>query len=194
MIKRDSEGVARVYRQTKDDWVPLDSVLLAILGYAYSSGYLGSSLFLELEWKNKDLKELPHVFKVRAIQDFEILEDNENLLVLEVGDFRTVLAEEGMLYEPYSIRVPKFLFTGKRDEIKNFLKGYVLGYYTNELVTEFETEETITLRVKGIVLWEDLQRLCSEGNIPYVATEAGYRITFTDKEMNRWFLEQRNFS
>ena len=145
----------------------LTETFLGVLGYCMTSGYFGSSLWLELYWNSRVGSQIKNRIKTYLQEAFSIINDSEETLSFYIRDLRSYIQEYGLDYSVFDAVVPSFLLEDYADQTKAFLKGTVLG-------SGISSESGITVACRSFSIFKSMVDLCQFMMLPLDFNRALY--------------------
>lgn len=190
MVTRDENNIIIVERYDVDSYYRITPVLLSMIGYAFNSGYLGSSIYLTLTYNSLTTEGLKSLFKREVASKFTIEQENTKVLRIKFLEIRDLLEDEGLAYRESLRLTPYFLLTGPREQRELFLKGLVLGSLSPNLLSSYNDSGQITLSLTSLDLIKSVARLLEEDSIPYLLDQSKVTLTLLDPSFNSYLLDQ----
>lgn len=194
-LNRDKEGRVIVHRVEQDDEIVITEELIGMIGYAQNSGYLGSSIYLTLNYNPFTEEEIKDIFKQATQERYTLHKENEKTLIVEFMDIRRLLDEEGMHYRRGTRNVPKFLLTGPESQRKSYVKGFILGSLDQDAVDELALKGSITIHPGDYDTANAIRKLIEEdgGEVTLDPSEVTLHLppnkltkAFTNQNITKW--------
>lgn len=161
-VNRDSEGHVIVHRAKQDDEVTITETLIGMIGYAQNSGYLGSSIYLTLNYNEQTEEEIKDIFKREVQSNLTLNQENEKTLKIEFTDIRRLLDDEGMHYRRGTRGTPKFLLSGPEVQRKSYVKGLILGSLDQETLDHQRTTGELLLHLTDYETADSMRKLIEQ--------------------------------
>jgi len=194
-IVRDADGYVEFARNEYNDVATMTPSCLGFIGMACHSGYLGSSLYVDViyhEMINEFTKDL---FKADLSHTYLIKDEDDSHMKYRFGEVRSFLEDWGITYRSAN-RAPMTWLTDieggatKRDAMA-FLKGVVLGCYREEVAQMWVRDRILSFVVSGKAMLDGLKHICDLFGVEVSTDEVNMRMTFTDEDpIVEWFLNQ----
>lgn len=139
--------------------------LLSLLGYAISSGFIGSNIFLSVYYNRFATHALRQEYKAAVLGIFQIRQENTSTLSFTFGSVRHFLDDCCMHYSKHFVLPPDFI-SGSLTDFNAFLKGLILGSYSPLVLSAYEGDPVV-FPVPNIDFANSLCRMLGSFNIDH---------------------------